>query len=142
MDGQTNHPKGKTMDGQTIHSLITSRPSTMNGQTNRGCRPDHPGFCTKPGSSTARAPAQAGEAGSSPAPVSKLPWSTPTITEVTDADEKVRIIEFWRPKWSKRLKRPTRRHLPWAKQIDLAWDAHERAEAGLRRYLSRSEDRK
>jgi hypothetical protein len=32
--------------------------------------------------------------------------------------------------------------LPWAKQIDLAWDAHERAEAGLRRYLSRSEDRK
>jgi hypothetical protein len=34
------------------------------------------------GSSTARAPAQAGDAGSSPAPVAKKPWTTPTVTEI------------------------------------------------------------
>jgi hypothetical protein len=36
----------------------------------------------KQGSSTARAPVQAGDAGSSPAPVTKKPWSTPQVEEL------------------------------------------------------------
>src|SRR5262249_40276127 len=40
-----------------------------------------------------------------------------------------------RTKLPKPDKRPSRRHLPRNKQIDLAWAAHERAEAGLHRYL-------
>jgi hypothetical protein len=43
------------------------------------------------GSSTARAPAHAGGAGSSPAPDAKLPWSTPVLTEVTDPTEAAAI---------------------------------------------------
>jgi hypothetical protein len=52
------------------------------------------------GSSTARAPAQAGDAGSSPAPVSIEPmcWATPRLVEVTDPVEKAAIQAYWRPK--------------------------------------------
>jgi hypothetical protein len=58
----------------------------------------------KQGSSTVRAPASAGGAGSSPAPVTNvirpplplrpkplLPWSTPTLVEVTDPAEKMAL---------------------------------------------------
>jgi hypothetical protein len=43
------------------------------------------------GSSMARAPVQAGDAGSSPAPVTKKPWATPHLIEITDPEELRRI---------------------------------------------------
>jgi hypothetical protein len=47
----------------------------------------------KQGSSTARAPVQAGDAGSSPAPVTKKPWAAPHLIEITDPEELRRIRE-------------------------------------------------
>jgi hypothetical protein len=47
----------------------------------------------KQGSLTVRAPAQAGDVGSSPAPVAKKPWTTPTLIEITDPEELRRIRE-------------------------------------------------
>jgi hypothetical protein len=54
------------------------------------------------GSSMARAPAQAGDAGSSPAPEANLTeamcWATPRLIEVIDPIERAAIQAFWRPK--------------------------------------------
>jgi hypothetical protein len=51
------------------------------------------------GSSTVRAPVQAGGAGSSPAPVaSPMCWSTPRLVEVLDPAERAAIQAYWRPK--------------------------------------------
>ena len=72
MGAKCNHPKGKTMDLKSSHSLNGSKRPTMDVKCNQGGRKMQPGFqISKRGSSTARAPAQAGGAGSSPAPVAK-----------------------------------------------------------------------
>jgi hypothetical protein len=52
-----------------------------NPDTSRRASPQRSGGM-KQGSSMARAPAQAGDAGSSPAPVAKKPWLTPQVEEL------------------------------------------------------------
>jgi hypothetical protein len=54
---------------------------SQKGHTSRRTSPQRRGRM-KQGSSMARAPVQAGDAGSSPAPVIKKPWSTPQVEEL------------------------------------------------------------
>jgi len=71
MYGATGHLKAQPMYGAPVHTAAPSEAARMYGATVQGVRRNQTGFCFQ-GSSTVRTPAQAGEAGSSPAPVANL----------------------------------------------------------------------